>query len=86
MPEVFTEENKNYYIYKNSQGQNGKNSSLTDEEVIKIRKRYVKESAREIYEDYKDIMSYQTLQQLLWGRHYSHLPIYKKKEKKWINI
>ena len=84
--EVFTEENKNYYIYKNSQGQNGKNSNLTDEEVIKIRKRYVKESAREIYEDYKDIMSYQTLQQLLWGRHYSHLPIYKKKEKKWINI
>lgn len=86
MPEVFTEKNKNYYIYKNSQGQNGKNSNLTDEEVIKIRKRYVKESAREIYEDYKDIMSYQTLQQLLWGRHYSHLPIYKKKEKKWINI
>lgn len=82
MSEVFTEENKNYYIYKNSQGQNGKNSNLTDEEVIKIRKRYVKESAREIYKDYKDIMSYQTLQQLLWGRHYSHLPIYKKKREK----
>lgn len=86
MPEVYTEENKKYYIYQNSIGSNGAFSALSDEEVIHIRQRYVNESAKEIYEDYKDRLKYQTLQQILWGRSYSNLPIYKKKEKKWINI
>lgn len=85
MPEVFTEENKKYYIYQNSKGQNGASAKLTDEEVLLIRKRYVNETAKSIYVDYKDKMSFQTLQQILWGRYYSHLPIYKKKEQKWIN-
>ena len=85
MPEVFTEENKNYYIYSNSLGGSGTNAILTDEEVIKIRQRYVNETAGEIYEDYKNQLQYNTLQQILWGRTYKHLPIYKKKEKKWIN-
>lgn len=86
MPEVFTEENKNYYIYENSKGEKSSNAKFTDEEVLQIRQRYVKESAKAIFEDYKDKVSYQTLQQILWGRYYSNLPIYKKKEKKWINI
>ena len=42
--------------------------------------------AKNIYNDYKDRISYQAFQQILWGRYYSELPIYKKKEKKWINI
>ena len=86
MPEVFTEENKKYYIYQNSLGDNGANSILSDEEVILIRKRYVNETAKEIYEDYKNKLQYNTLQQILWGRTYKNLPLYKKKEKKWINI
>lgn len=86
MPEVFTEENKNYYIYQNSLGSNGSNAVLTDEEIIRARERYVNESAKDIYEDYKDKMKYQTFQAMLWGRTYKNLPIYKKKEKKWINI
>ena len=86
MPEVFTEENKNYYIYQNSLGSNGSNAVLTDEEIIRARERYVNESAKDIYEDYKDKMKYQTFQAMLWGRSYKNLPIYKKKEKKWINI
>lgn len=85
MPEVFTEENKQYYIYDNSKGENGSGSQFTDEEVIAIRKRYVSESAKQIYEDYKDRVKYQTFQAILWGRSYSNLPIYKKKEKRWIN-
>ena len=85
MPEVFTPENKQYYIYENSKGSNSKASILTDEEVLTIRNRYVNESASQIYEDYKDRMKYNTLQQILWGRTYTNLPIYKKKEKKWIN-
>lgn len=86
MPEVFTEENKQYYIYQNSNGSNGASAKFTDEEVIEIRKRYVNESAKDIYEDYKERVTYQTFQAMLWGRSYKTLPIYKKKEKKWINI
>lgn len=86
MPEVFTEENKQYYIYQNSCGGNGASAKFSNEEVIKIRERYVNESAKQIYEDYKDRVSYQTFQAMLWGRSYQTLPIYKKKEKKWINI
>jgi len=86
MSEVFTEANKQYYIYQNSQGSNGVSAQFTDEEVIQLRHRYVNETAKKIYEDYKDRVSYQTFQAMLWGRSYSTLPIYKKKEKKWINI
>lgn len=85
MPEVFTEENRKYYIYQNSKGEKSACSKLADEEVNLIRHRYVTESAKNIYVDYKDRVSYQTFQQILWGRYYNHLPIYKKKEKKWIN-
>jgi len=86
MPEVFTKENKKYYIYQNSNGSQGASAQFTDDEVITIRQRYVNESAKQIYEDYKDRVKYQTFQALLWGRSYKNLPIYKKKEKKWINI
>jgi len=86
MPEVFTKENKQYYIYQNSQGGDGASAQFTNEEVIQLRHRYVNETAKQIYEDYKNRVSYQTFQAMLWGRSYSTLPIYKKKEKKWINI
>lgn len=86
MPEVFTKENKEYYIYSNSKGEDCAKAAFTNDEVITIRKRYVNESAKQIYEDYKDRVKYQTFQAILWGRTYSNLPIYKKKEKKWINI
>lgn len=85
MPEVFTEENRRYYIYQNSIGENGKSAAFTDEEVVQIRTRYVKESAPEIYKDYKDRVKYSTFQAMLWGRSYKHLPIYSKKAKQWIN-
>jgi len=86
MPEVFTEENKQYYIYENSKGSNAAKAVFTDKEIIEIRTRYINESAKQIYEDYKDRLSYQSLQEILWGRRYKNLPIYKKREKKWINI
>lgn len=85
MPEVFTEENKQYYIYENSRGENSKNSTFTNEEIMTIRTRYINESAKQIYEDYKDRVAYQSFQMILWGRYYDNLPIYKKKEKRWVN-
>lgn len=86
LPEVYTEENKKYYIYENSCGSNSKSAKLTDEEVLAIRKRYVNEDARTIYQDYQDRLKYQTFQAILWGRTYKNLPIYKKKQQEWINI
>lgn len=86
MPEVFTKENKHYYIYENSKNGNGFNSQFSDEEIVHIRQRYVNESAKQIYNDYKDRIKFQSFQAILWGRSYSDLPLYKKKEKRWINI
>ena len=85
MPEVFTEENKKYYSTEATNGEKSTNAKFSNEEVIKIRERYVSENAKTIYEDYKNRCSYNTIQQILWGRTYKNLPIYKKKEKKWIN-
>ena len=86
MPEVFIKENQEYYVKEACKGEKGSSAKFSNEEVILIRKRYVMESAKQIFDDYKDRISYQTLQQILWGRAYSSLPIYKKKERKWINV
>ena len=86
MPEVYTKENKEYYSNLTSIGEKSVNAILSDEEVMECRKRYVSEAAKDIYEDFKDKIKFQTLQQILWGRTYKHLPIYKKKTKEWINL
>lgn len=83
MPEVYTEENKTYYK-KLGQFQPGC-GQLTDEEVIEIRQRYVTETAEQIWQDYKNLYTLGSFKQLLQGVKYSHLPIYKKQQKKWIN-
>ena len=83
--DVYTDDNLKYYSKETSLGENGVFASFTDSEVLELRKRYVNETAREIYESVKDKCSFQTLQQILWGRHYSHLAIYDKKKKIWIN-
>lgn len=83
--EVYTKENKEYYMHHATDGENSDKALLTNKEVILCRERYVNESARDIYKDFQDRMSYQTFQQMLWGRTYKNLPIYKKKDKKWID-
>lgn len=83
--EVYTEENKNFYKYHATDGEKSETAKFTNAEVVQMRERYVNENAREIYKDYKDRCSYQTLQQILWGRTYKDLPIYKKKQKTWVN-
>lgn len=82
--DVYTEENKQYYMYHATDGGNADGATLTNEEVLQCRERYVSESAKEIYKDFQDRLSYQTFQQMLWGRTYKNLPIYKKKSKEWI--
>lgn len=82
MPEVFSEENKNYYktAAKSFVGENNVNAVLTDEEVIKIRNRFVNETVAEIYEDYKDLYATKkNFEKIVMGPSYKHLPIYRKK-------
>lgn len=87
MPEVYTEENKEYHKEKGryKSGESHPSAKLTDQEVIEIRKRYVNETATQIWQDYKDVYTLGSLKQILNGVKYSHLPIYKKKEGRWIN-
>ena len=82
--EVYTQENLEYYTKHATDGGNSDRATLTDEEVLQCRERYVNESAREIYKDFQDRLSFQSFQQILCGRTYKNLPIYKKKTKEWI--
>ena len=83
--EVYTKENKDYYMYHATDGGNSDFASLTDDEVVECRTRYMNETAKEIYQDYADRISYQAFQAMLWGRTYKNLPIYSKKKKEWFN-
>lgn len=85
MPEVYTEENRLYYSKQATNGELSPMASFTNDEVINMRERYVNETAKQIYDSYKDRCTYQTIQSILCGKSYKELPVYKKKEKKWIN-
>ena len=90
MPEVFTKENKNYYIKDLSKKEN---SLFSKEEVLKYRKYYVHHSAKEVYElickdKGSDYAKLSTVKKMLCGdgnqnNYYQSIPIYKKKEKQW---
>ena len=83
MPEVFTEENKQYYISKNTGVVNQK-ASFSDDEVVQLRKRYRSETAPSIHQDYQDRITLRGMEAILRGQTYKHLPIYKKQTKCWI--
>lgn len=88
MPEVYTEENKKYHQNKSrfTKGEGHPSAKLTNEEVIKIRTRYQNETAEEIWKDYKDKYTLGSFKQILIGKKYSNLPIYKKNQGRWINV
>ena len=86
MPEVYTKENKEYYMRQATNGEKSSKAILTNAEVIALRKRYVNETTKQIYPSVQDKIKYQTLQHVLCGHSYSDLPLYLKNEKKWINL
>lgn len=81
MPEVFTDENKRYYI---SQASRKKTCLLDDEDVFELRKKYVNHTAKELYTPYKDKVCYSFFQRMLCGLSYTNIPYYHKGNKKWI--
>ena len=81
--DVYTEDNKNYYKFGTSVGEKSSKAKFSDKEVIELRTRYINESAESIYESVKHKCSLIGLKQLLWGRTYSHLPVYSKRHRCW---
>lgn len=86
MPEVYTEENMNYYKHEAKSVPQVR--AFSDEEVMEFRRRYVNESIKDIYESIngQERCVYGTFESIVCGSSYTHLPIYKKKEQKWINL
>ena len=66
-------------------GEKSGRSKLTDNEVIKIRQRYVNETPSQIWEDYKDLYSLSGFSKICRGETYKHLPVYNKTSKTWKN-
>lgn len=81
MPEAFTEENKQYY----SIGENCiSNQTYSDDEIMQFRYRYVKESAKDIYNSLENPkITFQSFQKMLNGTTNNHLPYYSKKRGQW---
>ena len=90
MPEVFTSENNIYYLktqekYKRTNNQNGsKNTSaiLTENEVMDMREMYVTHERKDIFAKYPQYNE-RLITSIISGQNWKHLPIYKKREKKW---
>lgn len=85
MPEVYTEENKQYYMKQATNGELSPKAKFTNEEVLELRKLYIKNTAKELYPTYKDRISFDGFQKLLWGHSYKDVPLYRKKEGRWID-
>lgn len=67
-------------------GEKNHNSIYTDEEIIEIRKAYVDMTLTELYKKYgQKSKSQKSFERIVNGRSYKHLPIYIKREKKWLN-
>lgn len=83
--DVYTEENKKYYKSLITNIKSYNRIKFSDEEVLNFRKRYVNETAEEIYNSIATECKFNTFKCILNGQSYKHLPIYDKKNKKWIN-
>lgn len=88
MPEVFTEENKQYYISE----QNKNKALLTKDEVFQYRKYYITHTMKQTYELFKqekgDLLKQRTFEKIITGdvrseSIYKEVPVYKKKLKRW---
>lgn len=68
--------------FANTGGSNP-NSKLSDNDVMRIREQFVNDSLAKIYEENKDLCSFSSMKKAIYGASFLHLPVYKKREKKW---
>ena len=78
-----------YPIRKNAKsighsGAASNNTCLTDEIVMTIRQRYVNETLEDIWKDYKHLVGFSGIKGICYGSTWKHLPVYKKREKRWV--
>lgn len=71
---------------KISQGSNNGRAKVSDEIVMKIRNDYVKMSLSDICLKYAYLdLSFSEMKKIVYGVRFTHLPIYKKRQKQWIS-
>lgn len=66
---------------KTQQGGNNGRAIFSDKEVLKLRERFQTQTLEEIFKDYKNKISFSALKKIIYGVHYTHLPIYKKEKR-----
>lgn len=83
---VYRRENELYPIrdFKNK-GEKNINAKYSDDEVLMIRKEFKTHTINELFDMYSKSSSLKSFERMVTGRSYSHIPIYKKREDKWIN-
>lgn len=89
MPEVFTEENKKYYL----KGLHHFREVITLDELLEYRKYYINHTRKEVYEKFlkekgEGLLKQRTFERILTGdvrkeSIYLTVPLYKKQQKKW---
>ena len=68
---------------KTQQGENNGRAIFTDKEVLQMREQFQNKSLTDLYNEYQNQISFSALKKIIYGVNYTHLPIYKKREKKW---
>lgn len=58
--------------------------TLTPSDILTMRQRYVTETAEQIYSDYQHLISFTAFKKALYGETWKRLPIYRKREKRWV--
>lgn len=85
---VWKDENIEYPLrmtYTGSKGSKNPRSCFTEEQVMEIRTLYSQGvTLKNIPDKYKKLASESAITAILYGRSYKHLPIWSKKEQKWI--
>lgn len=71
---------------KSRKGQKNGNAKFSDEQVLELRTLYKNHSIKEMHQLYGEEFQvcYGTMEQMLIGKTYKHLPVYKKSIDKWI--
>ena len=64
-------------------GEQNHQAKFSDEEVMTIRREYVRHTAKELYKKYGKNVAYDSFEEIVEGRSYSNLPVYKKYKKQW---
>lgn len=81
MPEVFTEENKQWHISHAGHSR----AIFTDEEIMEIRTKYMTTKLIDLIDEYKDRCSARCIRGIVSGENYKYLPVYKKIKGVWLD-